>query len=287
MTCAACSTLNGCIACTLGDTGKPQCSACGANNKLKVELDGTITCVAEAQCATNGQEGTHFVEAVSSKCVLCGDTTTGSGNNQGIDNCMTCTRTGSDKPVCNTCKEGYYLDNSKACQACTGANCATCTEATKDKCQTCKPGFFLKDASSGECVPCDDTAKGGREGCSACSNDPTFKCTKCSPNRKPVGAKGTQVTCEEKTCEDETACGGTAGACGAIVVGGDGSMKYHCPQCRQQQLPVDGTCSSDANGSTCAGGYFTRAAVHFSARCIPSMTLSHWCAPSLSRPVLA
>ena len=141
MTCAACSTLNGCTACALGDTGKPQCSACGASNKLKVELDGTITCVAEAQCATNGQEGTHFMDKANSVCVLCGNVT-GSGTDQGIDNCMTCKRAQDDaKPVCDTCKEGYYLDSSKACQACTGRNCATCTETTKDKCADCKPNY--------------------------------------------------------------------------------------------------------------------------------------------------
>ncbi|ESU40574.1 Variant-specific surface protein, partial [Giardia duodenalis] len=225
MACAACSTLNGCTACALGDTGKPQCSACGASNKLKVELDGTITCVAEAQCATNGQEGTHFMDKANSVCVLCGNVI-GSGTDQGIDNCMTCTKTGSDKPVCDTCKEGYYLDSSKACQACMGTNCATCNDSDPSKCASCKPGFFLKDASTGECVPYGDTAQDGIDGCAECTNAGTFKCTKCKPNRRSKGESG-NYTCEEKTCEDPAACD-------AIVVGGDGSMTYYCSQCRQQ-----------------------------------------------------
>ena len=212
MTCAACSTLNGCTACTLGNTGKPQCSNCGISNKLKVELDGTITCVVEAQCAINGQEGTHFMDKANSVCVLCGNVT-GSGTDQGIDNCMTCTMTGSDKPICNTCKEGYYLDSSKTCQACTGANCATCSEATKDKCQTCKPGFFLKsEGSPKECISCDNVDKGGHEGCSVCSNMGTFKCADCKPNyrKQQNGGASDDYTCT-KACEDGSACGGTAG----------------------------------------------------------------------------
>ncbi|ESU40358.1 Variant-specific surface protein [Giardia duodenalis] len=233
MTCAACSTLNGCTACALGDTGKPQCSACGASNKLKVELDGTITCVAEAQCATNGQEGTHFMETVSSKCVLCGDTTTGSGNNQGIDNCMTCTRTGSDKPVCDMCKEGYYLDSDGSCKVCTGANCATCSKDDPTKCSTCKPGYFLQGGTSpGTCTPCDNAAS-GIPGCATCTFSTSLTCSSCKPNYKASGTKPNSVTCT-KTCEDPTACGGTAGSCGAILVGGDGSTTYYCSQCRQQ-----------------------------------------------------
>ena len=103
-------------------------------------------------------------------------------------------------------------------------------------CSKCLPGYFLKtDGSAKECVPCDNVEKVGREGCSVCSNDPTFKCTKCKPNyrRQQNGEVGDDYTCT-KACEDEAACGGTAGACRAIVVGVDGSMTHYCSQCRQQ-----------------------------------------------------
>ena len=94
-------------------------------------------------------------------------------------------------------------------------------------------GFFLvtEDANK-KCVSCGDTAKGGIDGCAECSGTAgSLKCTKCKPNYRQEGSD--PVTCT-KTCEDETACGGTVGSCGVIVVGGDGSMKYHCSQCRQQ-----------------------------------------------------
>ena len=111
-----------------------------------------------------------------------------------------------------------------------------CSEAgNANKCESCYPGYFLvTEGASKKCIPCSDTAKGGIDGCAECDNQSgTLKCTKCSPNRRSKGESG-NYTCEEKTCEDETACGGTAGACGAIVVGGDGSMTYYCSQCRQQ-----------------------------------------------------
>ena len=214
-------------------------------------------------------------------CLLCGDDSDGDDKNKGTPNCKTCTKTGSAKPECTACLDGYFYDSSqKACTQQCATNCATCSEATNpNKCLSCKAGYFLVEAEGGKkCVACDSVPDGGREGCSACSNDPTFKCADCKPNYKQSGPADS-VTCT-KVCEDGSACG-------AIVMDGDGKMKHHCSRCRQQQLPVDDTCTSNANGSTCAGGYFTRAAAHFSARCIPSMTLSHWCAPSLSRPVLA
>ncbi|ESU39965.1 Variant-specific surface protein, partial [Giardia duodenalis] len=262
MTCAACSTLNGCTACALGDTGKPQCSACGASNKLKVELDGTITCVAEAQCATNGQEGTHFMDKANSVCVLCGNVT-GSGTDQGIDNCMTCTRTGSDKPVCNTCKEGYYLDSDGSCKVCTGANCATCSKDDLTKCSTCKPGYFKQGDSPGTCTPCDD-ADSGIPGCAACTFSSSLTCNSCKANYKASGTGS--VTCT-KVCEDDSACGGTAGSCGAIVVGGDGNMKYYCSLCGESgKVPIDGKCvdkTSSANGNICDRGVCTSCTANY------------------------
>ena len=116
-----------------------------------------------------------------------------------------------------------------------GTNCATCTKAEPTKCAFCKPGFFLKDTSTGECVACDSTPDGGREGCSTCSNTGTFKCVDCRANyrKQPNGNASDDYTCT-RVCEDDSACGGTAGACDAIVIGANGEMTYYCSQCRQQ-----------------------------------------------------
>ncbi|ESU40201.1 Variant-specific surface protein [Giardia duodenalis] len=230
--CKNCATdIPECTACTYSDSlQKPVCSNCGSGGKLlRIDLDGTTTCVNDAGCADGN---THFViDESGKKCLLCNDTTTSSTDaNKGVDHCKTCTKANTQKPVCSACLDGYY--GTTSCTACTGANCATCNDSDPSKCVSCKPGFFLKDASTGECVPCDNVDKGGREGCSACSNNPTFKCADCRANYNPSGEE-TNLTCT-KVCEDKTACGGTAGACGAIVVGGDGSMKYYCSQCRQQ-----------------------------------------------------
>ncbi|ESU40145.1 Variant-specific surface protein [Giardia duodenalis] len=233
--CKACSTIDtNCGACEYNDAaGKGKCTNCNGGKKVKTALDGTTTCV---EVATGCKDENHFKADDNSACYLCSENTSRSGNDKGILNCKTCTKSGA-APECSACLDGYFLDNSKTCTQQCGANCATCSEATNpNKCSTCMAGFFLvTEGANKKCVPCGDTAQGGIDGCAECDNQSgTLKCTKCKPNRKPVGTEGTQVTCEEKTCEDPTACGGTAGSCGAIVVGSDGSMTYYCSQCRQQ-----------------------------------------------------
>ncbi|ESU40034.1 Dynein heavy chain [Giardia duodenalis] len=139
----------------------------------------------------------------------------------------------SDAVTCTACLDGYYDNDDNAdtatCVAC-GANCATCTKATKDQCSTCKPGYFKQTSDPGTCTPCDDAAS-GIEGCATCTFSGSLTCNSCKPNYRQEGSD--PVTCT-KFCEDPTACGGTAGSCGAIVVGGDGSMTHYCSQCRQQ-----------------------------------------------------
>ncbi|ESU42999.1 Variant-specific surface protein [Giardia duodenalis] len=256
MTCKACTEIHAqCTQCSFDSSkGRPQCSAC-TGQILKTELDGTVTCVEADACATGN---THF-KTDDNRCVPCSDTT-------GIANCATC----SDKTTCITCLEGYIKEGDNAaatCQAC-GTGCATCAKKTENtQCQTCKPGYFLKGSAPSECIACDGTTQGGIDGCAECSGTTgSLKCTKCKPNRKSKGESG-NYTCEEKTCEDETACGGTAGACGAIVVGGDGSMKYYCSYCGEStKFPIDGICKGDSDkGSNqcskgvctqCADGYF-------------------------------
>ncbi|ESU39944.1 Variant-specific surface protein [Giardia duodenalis] len=251
-----------CTACMYSDSlQKPVCSNCGSGGKLlRIDLDGTTTCVDDAGCA-DGK--THFViDESRKKCLLCNDTITGSTDaNKGVDHCKTCTKTGAQKPVCSACLDGYY--GTTSCTACTGANCATCNDSDPSKCVSCKPGFFLKDASTGECVPCDNVDKGGREGCSACSNNPTFKCADCRANyrKQPNGGASDDYTCT-KTCEDDSACGGTAGACDAIVISASGEITYYCSLCGDStKIPIDGKCvdkNTNANGNTCENGVCTQ-----------------------------
>ncbi|ESU44141.1 Dynein light chain, partial [Giardia duodenalis] len=242
--CKACSEITGCTACAYNDaTGKPKCTACNGGKKVKTALDGTTTCV---DVASNCVDSDHFKDDGTSTCLQCGDVS------KGVEHCATCTAA----KVCTGCLPGFFKTSATSCTAC-GANCATCTSAAINDCTACLPGYFLKtDGSNKECVLCDNVDKGGIDGCVECTNAGTFKCTKCKPNRKSKGDSG-NYTCEEKTCEDETACGGTAGACGAIVIGASGEMTYYCSLCGQSNyVPIDGKCvdSGSANGNTCTNG---------------------------------
>eukprot|EP00701_Giardia_intestinalis_P002829 XP_001706653.1 VSP [Giardia lamblia ATCC 50803] len=244
-----------CTACEYNTTvSKPQCTACN-NKKVKTELDGTTTCVDDAGCATDNVDGSHFLSDDSTKCILCSDTTTGTeANDKGIANCKTCKKNGA-KPTCSACLDGYF--GSDTCTAC-GANCATCSAAGNDQCTKCKPGFFMKQpGSTGECVACDSKADNGIEGCSACTNDGgAFKCTDCKPNYRKEGSTGS-VTCT-KTCEDDTTCGGTSGACDAMIIDDQGTTKHYCSYCGDSsQAPIDGLCATDKNGNTCTNNVCT------------------------------
>ena len=253
--CKACSTIDAnCGACKYNATvSKPQCTDCGSK-KVKTALDGTTTCV---DVASNCVDSDHFKDDGNTMCVLCSDTS-GTDPNKGVAQCKACTKTGSAKPVCTDCLEGYIKEGSDAaatCQAC-GTGCATCATKTENtQCQTCKSGFFLKGTAPSECVACDDTAKGGIDGCAECSGTAeALKCTKCKANYKQ--SESSPVICT-KVCEDETACGGTAGACDAIVLGASGEMTYYCSLCGDStKIPIDGKCvdSNQKQQNTCENG---------------------------------
>ncbi|ESU44188.1 Hypothetical protein GSB_151180, partial [Giardia duodenalis] len=201
---------------------------------VKYMIDGSTVCI---DLASGCVDTDHFKADNDAGCVLCSDINgSDETTNKGVAQCKACTKTASQKPACTDCLEGYIKEGSDAaatCQAC-GTGCATCAKKTENtQCQTCKSGFFLKGSAPSECIACGDTAQGGIDGCAECSGTTgSLKCTKCKVNYNPSGEE-TNLTCT-KVCEDETACGGTAGSCGAIVVGGDGSMTYYCSQCRQQ-----------------------------------------------------
>ncbi|KAE8301282.1 VSP [Giardia duodenalis] len=262
------SAITDCTTCEYNPaTGGPKCTACGNSKKVKTAIDGATTCVTVAsECVDEN----HFKDDGNTMCVLCSDTS-GSDPNKGVAQCKTCTKNGANKPECKTCLEGYVLKGSGAdaiCESC-GNNCAVCTAANDiSTCTGCLPGYFLKaEGGTKECVPCDDTAKGGREGCSLCSSNGGFKCTDCKANyrKQSNGDAGDDYTCV-KTCEDPTVCGGTSGACDAIVIDANGKEHYYCSYCGEtNKFPIDGLCTdnkgtnagcTDHTCSYCAAGFF-------------------------------
>eukprot|EP00701_Giardia_intestinalis_P003909 XP_001707733.1 VSP [Giardia lamblia ATCC 50803] len=270
MTCKACSEIHAdCTACSFDKTtGKPKCTNCGTNKTPRTALDGTSTCVDKTLDGCKGADGALFMKE-DKTCALCGDASPDAGvNDKGIAGCSICEKTAGNPPTCSKCLEGY-IENTNgggfACDPC-APGCATCSKKEDpSKCLTCKQGYFLKDSSSGECISCSDTTKGGIEGCAECTNSGTFKCTKCKVNYRPSGEPSTGVTCT-KVCEDPTACGGTSGACDAIVIDNTGKELHYCSYCgKDSEFPIDGLCASEAKGNTgcvnnvctsCTMGYF-------------------------------
>ncbi|ESU42083.1 Variant-specific surface protein, partial [Giardia duodenalis] len=257
--CLACSTIAGCTQCTLDQvTGKPKCTTCGSEKIPRTALDGTSTCVTKGYTECQGDNNELFMKEDTTACLLCGDATTGTeANDKGKAGCKTCTKSANGAPpTCTACKEGFiFEESSKGCSAC-GANCATCSEATTEsKCLTCKEGFFLAGSGEGRCISCEtgsDSGYAGVLGCTACTTPASPGPASCSTCKIGYALQG--ATCV-KACEDDSACGGTAGACGAIVVGDDGNMKYYCSLCgKAGEVPINGLCTSNTNGNQCSNG---------------------------------
>eukprot|EP00701_Giardia_intestinalis_P004715 XP_001708539.1 VSP [Giardia lamblia ATCC 50803] len=249
--CKACP--EACRVCAYDDVlQQPVCSECDsgqAKNLLKKKVDGTAECVDENGCPTGE---THFVDKTAgTKCLPCGD------ESKGVANCETC----SAAQQCTKCLPGFFETNPTTCTDCTG-HCAECGTAGQiDTCTKCLPGFFLKSSGGKECVLCGDSQKGGIDGCDVCEGtEDALKCTKCKVNYRPSGEPSTGVTCT-KACEDDTACGGTAGACDAIVIDNDGKELHYCSFCGDSsQAPINGKCvaSGSYDSNHCAKGVCTQ-----------------------------
>ncbi|EFO61119.1 VSP [Giardia lamblia P15] len=258
MTCKACTTIHEqCTACSFDKArGKPKCTNCGPSNTPRTSLDGTSTCVGKTDQGCQGEDKELFMKEVDKTCALCGDDSTKTPGNEGKANCKKCTKTTTANPECSECLDGFLFNtDAKTCADKCDDSCKTCSVKTNpNKCESCYPGYFPIDSTEPpgkKCVPCDDANSGGREGCSACSNTGGFKCTDCKANYQKEGSPD-NYTCK-KTCEDETACGGTAGACDAAVVDGSGITKHYCSFCGESsKFPIDGVCVSDAKSNTCS-----------------------------------
>ncbi|EFO62738.1 VSP [Giardia lamblia P15] len=274
-----------CTICSLDEANKRLvCSGCGGGKLLKTDATGATSCVDSGTCVTD-----YFSEG--SECVLCGneekggvagckscskkDTCTAclagyfdSGTPKCTacsENCLTCNN--ADAGQCTKCKPGYFVQGggTGTCTAC-GANCATCDEAGDDKCKSCKIGFFLVGSPKGACIVCDDKLSKGIEGCSKCEatgpgNPP--KCTSCKDNYHHEPGSAGAVTCK-KFCEDPTACGGTAGACEAIVVQDNGDFLHYCSLCGDlKTFPINGICTGTKGDNTCANSVCTQCAAGY------------------------
>ncbi|KAE8301208.1 VSP [Giardia duodenalis] len=270
MTCVACTVLDAnCATCSFDSaTAKGKCLTCNSNKIPRTTLDGTSTCVENSYAGCQGADNELFMKEDQSACLLCGDTKDVDNNNKGKEGCKTCTKSADGSPpTCTACLDGYFFEqSSNTCEAC-GANCVTCSAKTDEtKCKTCKEGFFLAGTGEGKCISCEngnDSGYSGLAGCLSCTAPAAPGPASC--NRCKIGYKLQGTTCV-KTCEDTTACGGTSGACDAIVIDDKGNTKHYCSYCGDSgKFPIDGICT-DSKGtnagctdhicSYCAQGYF-------------------------------
>ena len=143
-------------------------------------------------------------------------------------NCAQCT----DGTSCIQCQSGYiyhpvdgtcvtscpagYRNNNGQCEACTTANCETCT-TNKDVCTLCKSGFFAyaptsscvsscptgsqQDTTNRLCITCADP------NCISCPSN-TNICAQCKTNGYYLTSSKTCATCQSNClqCSDGNSC---------------------------------------------------------------------------------
>ena len=63
-----------------------------------------------------------------------------------LANCITC----STATSCNTCQQNYFLNSLQRCSACI-ANCSVCSNTVT--CDTCISGYYFS-STNGSCIPC-------------------------------------------------------------------------------------------------------------------------------------
>ncbi|ESU44697.1 Variant-specific surface protein, partial [Giardia duodenalis] len=269
--CKACSTIDAnCGTCEYNEAaGKGRCLTCTAeSDKIpRTAVDGTSTCVAKDYNGCKGADGAAFITDDKSACLLCSDTSVDDTkpNDRGVTGCKACEKSSAAPPSCSACLPGYFFETgTKTCTLCKG-NCEVCGSGGEiSTCTKCLPGFFLKSDGGKACIPCDSTTEGGSADCQECTNVGTFKCTKCKPNYQQSGPADS-VICT-KACEDDSACGGTAGSCDAIVISASGEMTYYCSLCADNsQYPIDGLCvdNSKKGNNQCSNGVCTSCTTNY------------------------
>jgi hypothetical protein len=130
-----------------------------------------------------------FTSNVADSCTACNDGYALDGTTCKKCTAPNCTCAKSDLAVCTGCitTAGFVAASGNAsCDACTDANCLTCSP--KETCSKCKTGYTL-NKDSGQCEKC--TAN-----CDKCDNQATELCTTCSAGWGLSGEKlKTQALC--------------------------------------------------------------------------------------------
>ncbi|ESU42691.1 Variant-specific surface protein [Giardia duodenalis] len=231
-TCEACSDEN-CATCAA--TGMNQCSKCkttGTKTYLKGSA-GAGTCVEASQCGSG-----FFPKADNSagnKCVSCAST---SGNDGGVADCQTCSKTETTLK-CLTCSDPKKpsTDGTK-CVTCTVTNCATCS--ANDACEVCTDGYRKTDSNT--CEKCTVNK------CKACASD-INACTECVEGYTLEGGNCASSSANKSGLSTGAIVGISVAAVVACSVPLTGCLSLHNEQSRQNFIVVSNLlCSGRACG---------------------------------------
>ncbi|ELP93698.1 hypothetical protein EIN_432100, partial [Entamoeba invadens IP1] len=159
--CFACGEIMaGCTACTSGTV----CTTCSdgyyinSNSKCGVCSTTLTTNCTKCSSGTTCTDCNLPSYLKNGKCVGCSDM---------IPQCKTC-NSGTE---CAECSVGYFIDGNKQCTLCP-SGCSECSSLTM--CTKCSSNKILYTGDGLQsCVACNDTAKGGKEGCNECNQDGT------------------------------------------------------------------------------------------------------------------
>ena len=118
--------------------------------------------------------------------------------------CPTSCATCQSDTKCQTCKEGFHLNENHLCESCVKPYCRDCTlnGQAVAQCQLCNDGYYV--TSSGDCTVCSD-------GCRRC--DSAELCVECEDGyMREVSSNGASATCSQcsvdhcDTCSTPSTC---------------------------------------------------------------------------------
>ena len=264
--CAFCASGNVCqkcdsgyildgAACTQQTCSTPDCKTC---TNPKASNEACTACVSNyyltptGQCVDScGKLGSYYGATENEKkvCKRCG-----------VANCEACNAQGQ----CQTCSNGFYKDNTGACQKC-DSSCKSCGGATNADCTECPAGKALIYGSdgtkgtcgegcspatgteAGSCKTCDLTV-GGTKYCSACNVATEYPQNGVCTSKTARTADG---------CKDGTVTGGVCKSCSNgffLMDGGCYETSRYPGKSVCTSAPTGGTCTSLASGYYLNGG---------------------------------
>ncbi|ELP92365.1 hypothetical protein EIN_441950 [Entamoeba invadens IP1] len=248
--CTECTTITiGCLECT-----SEHCTKCQDGyfidatdhkcNSCKM-IEGCTTCSLETGKCFKCLDGFYLV---SGQCALCNNT---------IQKCGRC----SSDSNCNSCKEGYFLEENM-CHKCSEIDgCEICDESSR-LCFKCKDYYTgLIDGNGYKCVDCETT----HENCSSCSVD--GNCTECKSSHMLKEGVCVECSTSNPNCH---VCATTSSRCLSCGVGYgvdkngqcqkcidvnclDCELYDKCSKCKEDTILTDGSCVSCSvdNCKTC------------------------------------